>query len=294
MIGKDFKARCSNLHPLMAGGTNGGLTSSEKKMLNDLIDKKKRVDNKETKERWTSNNTSDLRALEAAKDRPVSLGRGAITICETFFREWYFNRKKTSPSTDTTTKGTLQETEGIEVVKRVLGRNFMEKYEGRRLSNNYIIGMPDVIEPDAIFEFKSPKDCWTHPLFDLTCPKKEYLDQVQGYMEIYGKNKAYIVYVLVDMPEHIIDKHIYYSTKDIQELTQELYEKISDRVRADLTYSNLPDEKRVKIFEVKKDTEFIPLVNKKVELMREYIDELYRIHVTEAKILEQVEIYTTL
>ena len=48
---------------------------------------------------------------------------------------------------------------------------------------------------------------------------------------------------------------------------KELY----DKVKSDMTYSNLPDSLRIKIFEIKRDETIISSIRERVDVCREYI-----------------------
>lgn len=148
------------------------------------------------------------------------------------------------------TKGNEMEDQSIEVYALHKDIPFIVKNE-QHFSNDFITGTPDLIFDDLIVDIKTSWDCFTFPLFENDMPEKNYYWQLQSYMALTGKDKAELAYVLVNTPEHL-----QYNTLDA-----------SDYTRLDLKY-------RVKTFSVERNESDINSLYERVELCREYINDL--------------------
>jgi hypothetical protein len=90
-------------------------------------------------------------------------------------------------------------------------------------------------------------------------------------MRLTGKKKAKLVYVLLDTPEDIIvreAKSIMYKEK----LPDDFLDILIEEVRESQTYSHIPLENRIKVFELDRDDEMIKLIDEKVIKCREFIE----------------------
>lgn len=115
--------------------------------------------------------------------------------------------------------------------------------------NEYFCGTPDLIVEGIVYDTKCSWDCFTFPLFDNDIPNKDYLYQLQVYMELTGCEKAVLVYVLLNTPD---------------ELTYE--EKYN--------YNNIDKKYRIKTYEINYDSEVIEKLKSKVVEVREFIKTL--------------------
>ena len=160
-------------------------------------------------------------------------------------------------------KGILMEAEAIELAARYFGWGMVFKNE-KFYENEYLTGTPDVVLADEVPDIKCPWSCFTFPLFD-TEPDKNYWWQLQGYMALTGLGKAKLVYCLMDLPEDILDKEVYYGTgRGIDE----------EKIRDYHTYSTLPDKLRIKSFDIVRDQAAIDSIYTRVEECRSYYLEM--------------------
>lgn len=100
-------------------------------------------------------------------------------------------------------KGVLNETNAIELVNEVLKTNFSKN--DQRLTNEYLTGECDVLEPNEIADVKCSWDRFT---FEESRLAESYEWQLRGYMELYDKPKSRVIYCLTDAPDHMILKEL--------------------------------------------------------------------------------------
>lgn len=188
---------------------------------------------------------------------------------KTYLSNWYksklYNRDKTFTSKHTS-KGTHAEDQSLDLLSSKFGLLIKNT---ENLKNDHFTGTPDVITSEYVLDVKTSWDCFTFPLFDSE-PNKMYVDQLQVYMDLAGKDKAYLCYCLIDTPEHIIESEARKVQWDrgLDDLEMDLY----DEVKALHTYSDITDEQlRVKVFEIKRDQDRIDAIKARVILCREYI-----------------------
>ena len=70
--------------------------------------------------------------------------------------------------------------------------------------------------------------------------------QLQGYMHLTGRKKARLIYILTNTPENLVEKEIFYKTKDIDGISQKQYEEIENRIRNYHDYSDIEPKNKVK------------------------------------------------
>lgn len=100
-------------------------------------------------------------------------------------------------------KGIFNESGAIELVNRVYHTNF-QKNEAR-LYNDRITGECDILSIDEVADVKCSWDRFT---FEESRLSDDYEWQLRGYMELYDKPKARVIYCLTDAPDHMILKEL--------------------------------------------------------------------------------------
>ncbi len=196
------------------------------------------------------------------RSKSETLSQTAKTFVENWVLEQKFDRKKTFSSKECE-KGTICEDASItkfteyclKYKKDWFVKDFWEapKKNQEQFGNDFITGTPDIISNNEIIDIKTPWSFWTHPHFDDETDKR-YWWQVQGYMELTGKQRAKIAFVLTDTPDDLLSP--------FDDWTAHKFENI------DLKY-------RVKIYEVARDQEAIEKIKQRVLECREYADFLF-------------------
>lgn len=208
--------------------------------------------------------------LITERDTKNRLSVGAKTRIQEKFLSDRFGIKK-DPYSKYLVKGKECEEESLRLLAKTLGIFGIRKNE-ERLENDYFIGTPDIITKDAVIDVKTSWDGNTFPWFAEEIPSKDYEYQLQCYMHLTGKKKAYLVYCLTNASEvMIIDecKRKLWQERIIDPSDEEL-EAIEDKVRSQMEFNQVPDELRVKVFEIEYDQETINKLIEKVKLARVY------------------------
>lgn len=202
------------------------------------------------------------------------LGKGAQTYVKKWLKEQpeHYGRRKEFYG-KYTYKGHAVEDDSIEFAGMYLGYDFLFKNE-EYYSNDWVHGTPDVVLPDTILDVKNSWDYDTFPYWENKIPSTNYWWQGQGYMWLTGRKHYKLVYTLLDAPDEQVlseAKRICFSNYlDLDTHLDEMYEKKKE----ELTYSDLPEHKRIKVFEFDRDEEAIERIQERVEAARRYVEEL--------------------
>jgi len=171
-----------------------------------------------------------------------------------------------------TDKGNLVEDESIKLASDVLDLGFLYKND-EHFTNDWVMGTPDVNTDDILLDVKSSWDATTFPFFATEIPTKDYYYQLQGYMWLTGKQKSLLVYCLVNTPLDMVQDEIRRAHWNANLLEESL--DLIDEVQKRHNFDHIPDNRRVKVFEVERDDEVIEQIKERVELYREYYETLY-------------------
>jgi hypothetical protein len=197
------------------------------------------------------------------------LTQGNVTYLENWLKGKIYGRQPhiTSKYCE---KGTLVEDQAIEFIGQYLGLPLSKNTE--RKHNDFLEGECDVDTGDTIIDNKSSWDCFTFPLTDAKPPKKEYVLQLQGYMELWGRDKAKLVYTLMNTPEKIVEKEASFEARNSGENYEDVLEDL-------LKYHNYNETKihhRYKEFNIEKDEDVIAKIKQRVKMCQVYIDSLVK------------------
>jgi len=167
-------------------------------------------------------------------------------------------------------KGNICEADSIEFIGEKLGLKLVKNT--KQFENDFFTGMPD-INDNEIIEAKNSWDWNTFPLFDKEPPNNDYVDQCQGYMNLTGKTKAKLIYILSDTPIELIEKEAGWKCRELGLLELD-YDIVQEYVKK-MTYPNIPDEYKFKIFEIERDENRINEIKERVLLCREIVKNQY-------------------
>jgi len=181
----------------------------------------------------------------------ITNGKGSLISVggKTYLKEWVISQLygvEKQIKSKYLDKGIMMEDQAIDFAVKMLSIDFALKNE-KRFEDDYFTGEPDMILDDLIIDIKNSWDCFTFPLFESEIPNSDYFYQLQVYMHLTGKHKAKLVYILLDTPATNWDAGIMYQ---------------------------VPDELRIKTFDIEYDPTVIEsLINKVIEA-RQYISTL--------------------
>lgn len=198
------------------------------------------------------------------------IGKTGETYCKDWLKGQLFNRKR-DISNKYTQKGNEVEDNSIDFVCEMLNLGFIAKNE-QYFENDFMQGTPDIILKDEIIDVKNSWDIHTFPLFEDELPNSDYYFQAQVYMELCNKESYKVVYVLSDTPYHLIEREALYFCRNNG------YEGIDDDILNDymfkMTYADIPNHLKIKVFEIKKDNEVIEKIKQRVIECREIVENL--------------------
>ena len=170
-----------------------------------------------------------------------------------------------------TDKGILVEDDAIKLVSDILDLGFTWKNE-EHFTNDWMTGTPDVNTDTVLLDVKSSWDATTFPFFATEIPTKDYYYQLQGYIELTGKTRALLCYCLVNTPEEMVEDEVRRAHWNANLLEESI--DLRDEVQRRHNFDHIPDNRRVKVFEVEKDEKVIEAIKERVELCREYYNTL--------------------
>lgn len=174
-----------------------------------------------------------------------------------------------------TKKGIRAEDEAIALVAERYDLGLLFKNEETKFSpNGKIRGTCDIRRKKQIRDIKCSWSVWTFPWLELEANNPTYVAQGNGYMECWDIDDYVLDYVLIDATEAEITseywrKH-YSAGIEGDEVDADLYEK----TRAQMIFSHLPIEDRIKSFKVDRDENLITKIYNRVDMAREFQQEL--------------------
>lgn len=208
--------------------------------------------------------------MSTPRTKGETLSETAKTYIQDLFKEKELGiaREFWSRYTD---KGIQMEDEAIDFAGQVLGWDFVVKNE-QGYENDWITGTPDVIAKDLLADIKCSWDGNTFPLFDTELKNKDYYWQLQGYMWLTGLEQSELVYCLMDTPHQIVEDEVRRAHWKAGLIDEDL--DLREAVQSQHTFDHLPNNLRVKRFIIRKDEEAIEKIKEKIELAREYYEQL--------------------
>lgn len=205
---------------------------------------------------------------------PRSKSEGVLSkTCINYVHAWmktlpeFYNREKNFRS-KYTLKGNMCEKDSIDFAAKYYGWGDVDKNTERK-TNSFITGEGDVILDKSVEDIKNSFSETTFPLFYTDIPIDGYGYQLQGYMELYNKPNAGLVYTLMDAPEKMIEREARARMYELglDDLEAELY----DEVEKEMTYGDVPIIYRIKRFGLDRDEKIMELVSDRVDMVNKYI-----------------------
>ena len=197
-------------------------------------------------------------------------------LIEVYIAEKY--GRKRDIQTKQMKKGIEAEQDSIDLLSMYLKLPFSKNEE--RFKNDFITGLPDIINGDTIIDIKSSYDLWT---FLGNIPDKLdnlYYWQMQSYMWLTGTRKATIAYCLVNTPESIIQQEKFYLLKKMDVISEESPEFIKEamKIEFNMTFDDISINERILTFNVNRSEDDILRIEHKVLKARTFLQELEQTH----------------
>ena len=198
------------------------------------------------------------------------LSETAKTYIEDLFKEQELGISKEFWSRYTD-KGLQMEDEAIEFAGQFFGWEFVVK-NTERFNNDWITGEPDVITEYLLADIKCSWDGNTFPLFNTELKNKDYFWQMQGYMWLTGMQQAELIYCLMNTPHAIVEDEVRRAHWKANLIDEDL--DLREAVQSQHNFDHIPNNLRIKRFIVERNEDAIENIKEKVELAREYYEQL--------------------
>ena len=286
----NYLFRCSSLGKLMVG-VKPNLTENQEKEMNRLLEN-------QSKGKITEKQTITLGELLDKKHAKNELSTTTQNYLTEIHKEVLFKRKSDLKN-KYLEKGIQVEDKSLTIYSNVSGKPFYKNKE--RLYNEFFQGEPDN-KTKKIRDIKSSWDYSTFPFYETEITNKDYICQLNGYMDLTGLEDAELIYCLVDTPHKIINDELRRSDWKFnimdndgnirEESIKLVIEMVSNMLYTHnglIEYCNenpavklewfedfreVPEKLRVKIFEIKKDENLIKSMKEQVIKGREFLNNL--------------------
>lgn len=262
----NYLIRCSSLGDIMTAGRGAKITDKQLEELNDLLSRVK----------LTEKQADRRDELISKRDAKPELSATAKSMLRKIWKEETYGVKKEITS-KYTEKGNQVEKDAIQFASKVLNWGILEDFDTsdkNRINNEFITGEPDVNwDPkNLLADVKSSWDVFTFPDLATESPNDDYFWQGVGYMALTNKSEFYLVYCLMDTPEHLVLDEIRKAeyARNVICLTDE--EEIAIRKR--MTFSHMPDWARIRVFKFTRQAELEQQVYEQVIECRNYLNAL--------------------
>ncbi len=182
-------------------------------------------------------------------------------------------------STPAMEKGHLVEAESIAFANRILDLGLTEEElqdtEQKYRYNEYVHGSTDKETPELVIDMKNSETIKTFPMFDENLPNKHYADQMQGYLWLSGKDKGLVIYTAMHSPDEMIYDAIRREHwKKMPFWNGDENDAIVEAVTNYHTFPEVEEENRIRVWEIERDEERIEQIKDRIELCREYYNQL--------------------
>lgn len=177
-------------------------------------------------------------------------------------------------------KGLLLEEDAITAYS-LYTKEYLVKNKQRR-ENEYVSGEIDIEEETRVTDTKVSWDIYSFDSLIISGIKNAYEWQGRVYCWLWGKDEARVVHTLLDTPEHLIqnmERKLMYDMfgseqrKNIasdEEL--EIYNEACKKIRFNHTYKDLPDSRKIRIFDVKRDLDIEQKMIERIQQCRKILN----------------------
>lgn len=213
---------------------------------------------------------SSIGKIMTEPKKGMALSVGAMSYCDAWIKTQIFNDRRNLYQSPFIAKGNIMEDNSIDFIAERLGYGFLLKNE-QYFEDKTKTGTPDIIPVgnDDIVDVKNSWDWQTFPLMADKLPEINYYWQGQGYLDLAKRGHFKVVYVLMDTPQHLIERaaRSYCYNNGYEELDIDIYNEFE----RNMTYDDIPPEYRIKVFEFDKSKEDIQRIDYTVNECRKYI-----------------------
>jgi hypothetical protein len=169
-------------------------------------------------------------------------------------------------------KGLAVEEDSLTLYSRIKKQAFFKNEE--TLSNDYIVGTPDIITADSVIDIKSSWDIFTFFASKTKKIDSGYYAQLQCYMTLAEKKKATLAYCLIDTPDGLIEdeKSRLFYKMNVVSRENETYLKACELLEKQLKFGDIPLSEKLFEFNFEYDANIVELIYYRVGLCREFLN----------------------
>jgi hypothetical protein len=193
---------------------------------------------------------------------------GLSETCKTYLGELWLEEKYgiyKDVVTHAIMKGLEREEDAITLLAEY--REVMMRKNVLRKSNDFITGECDAVD-DEIWDTKVSWDITTFFNAEIT---SDYQWQGQGYCILWNKPAANIAYCLLDTPANLLQQFIDSQIRKLPDfVTQNEIDQMVQEIRLKHVFDYIPNNERLKIFHIERDTEKEEQIYERVRECREY------------------------
>lgn len=172
-------------------------------------------------------------------------------------------------------KGLAVEEDSLTLYSRVKKKFYVKNDE--TLQNEFLIGTPDIIDEPEVIDIKSSWDLFTFYGVLHKPINKDYEYQLQGYMNLTGRNYAVLAYCLINTPEPLVNdqkRKLQWSMGLIDAESNPDYLKACEEIDKANYFDDIPIEKRYIEFAFKSSPDTIEKIYTRVQECRDFLNSL--------------------
>lgn len=196
-------------------------------------------------------------------------GKAMGETAKSYVKEWYISEltgKKKEIKSKYLERGKDLEENAIQRISKYYNEPL--KKNEVFLENEFFTGTFDCSTSDRVIDAKVPLDCFTFPFFETEL-NPDYYAQMQIYMELTGLKKASVCYCLENGSDEQIERLSWQIAKELGKDEPDIEDW--ENAEKQLNYDHLPDNLRIKVFEIEYNSEFIEKAKKRVIEAIEYL-----------------------
>ncbi len=207
------------------------------------------------------------------------LSQTTKTYLDEIFVQEKYGRKKII-STKYMDKGNLNEDESISMASNYKKASPPLLKNQENFENDFIQGTPDIV-CDTVIDVKTSWDLWT---FRAATLSKDYEWQLRAYLWLTDRTVGELIYCLTNTSEAMIleeKKRMFWKfnsdevrTDEEEERFQHMMEAIEKQIEKNMTFDDIPENERLRIFKISHEDEKIEALKNRVIECRTYLNQL--------------------
>jgi hypothetical protein len=233
--------------------------------------------------KFRASSWGNLLAESKTKGEPIG-ATCAKELVKIYAQEIYGRRKEIL--TSAMEKGKMLQAQGIAMVSVLEGELYMENED--QLEDSYFSGKPDmytgrsIIDADKVGELKNSWELESFLPKLMEKPDASHVAQLNCYYSLSGAQDGAIFYTLQSCPHGILEQEkrkLLYQMDVATELNPE-YVKAAEQLEKLLTFPDINIEERCIKIKIDRDESLIDRMKQKVPLMREWLHNFHKKHLS--------------